>query len=194
MKAYARGQKNDYNDAQAIAEAARHSAITPVAIRPVEQQDGQAIHRIRSQLVRDRTALCNQLRGLLGERGFVVAQGIASLRRRLPEILAETSDELSPLFRSLLQRRYDQLLALEAEIAWYEQQLLQQSQADESSQRLQTLPGVGPITSHMLALWLGDGQQFQKGRDAAAALGVVPRQHSSGGKTQLLGITKCGDG
>ena len=194
VKAYARGQKNDYNDAQAIAEAARHGAIMPVAIRTVAQQDGQAIHRIRSQLIRDRTALCNQVRGLLAERGLVIPQGVTSIRKGVPELLAQSNDELSPLFRSLLQRRYEHLVALDEEIAWHDQQLLTQSQADECCQRLQTLPGIGPMGGHMLSLWLGDGHQFRKGRDASAALGVVPRQHSSGGKAQLLGITKRGDG
>ncbi len=190
VKAYLRGQKNDYNDAAAIAEAAHHGAIRGVPIKSIEQQEEQLVHRIRARLVRDRTALANQLRGMLCEHGIVVAQGIGHIRRAIS--IQISNDTLSVLFRELLQRQYDRLCGLDEEIAHYDQQLKQLS-SQVIQKRLQQLPGFGPIVSSAFSCWLGDGQQFKRGRDAAAALGVVPRQHSSGGKPMLLGITKRGD-
>lgn len=190
VKAYLRGQKNDYNDALAIAEAAYHGTIRAVPIKSIEQQEEQLVHRVRARLVRDRTALGNQLRGMLREHGIVVAQGISQIRRAIPVHL--NGEALSGLFRGLLQRQYDRLCALDEEIAHYDQQLKQLSRL-ATHKRLQQLPGFGPIVSSAFSCWLGDGRQFKRGRDAAAALGVVPRQHSSGGKPMLLGISKRGD-
>ena len=191
VKGYARGQKNDYNDARAIAEACLHGSIRAVAVKTVAQQDEQAIHRCRQQLIQTRTALCNQLRGLLGEYGVVMARGTASVRQDLPVILERP--RLTPLLKRVLQRQYQRLLALDEEIAWYDQQLKQQVREDEVCQRLCALPGFGPVVSTAFKSWVGDGRQFRCGRDASAALGVVPRQHTSGDKPRLLGITKCGD-
>lgn len=193
VKAYLRGQKNDFNDALAIAEACAHGAIRPVAIKSVEQQDEQAFYRIRRQLLGERTRLSNQLRGLLAEYGVIVQVGFAALRRRLPALLEDAENGLSGRFRALLQRQYERLLALQEELAWYEQQLKQQAAKDEDCQRLQTVPGFGPIVSSVFKAWLGDGTQFQRGREASAALGLVPKQFSSGGKARLGGITKRGD-
>ena len=190
VKAYLRGQKNDYNDAAAIAEAAHHGAIRPVPIKSVSQQEEQLVHRVRARLVRDRTALCNQVRGMLREHGIAVAQGIAPLRRALPEQLENPSH--SVLYRDLLQRQYERLCGLDEEIAYYNKQLKQLSQQPHQ-QRYQQLPGFGPIISSAFSCWVGDGHQFKRGRDASAALGIVPRQHSSGGKPVLLSITKRGD-
>ena len=190
VKAYLRGQKNDYNDATAIAEAAHHGAIRGVPIKTIEQQEEQLVHRVRSRLVRDRTALANQLRGMLREHGIAVALGLGQIRRAIPIQL--DNETLSPLFRRLLQRQYDRLCGLDEEIAHYDQQLKELSRQG-THKRLQKLPGFGPIVSSAFSCWLGDGQQFKRGRDAAAALGVVPRQHSSGGKSMLLGISKRGD-
>lgn len=192
VKGYLRGQKNDYNDALAIAEACRHGAVRAVVIKRVEQQDAQAVIRIRQQLSGQRTALINQVRGLLAERGIIVSQGVSAFRRQVPELLAQES-ALSPRFKVLLARQYEQFLWLDSELGWYTEQLKQQAKTDETCRRLQTLPGVGPIVSTVVQGWMGDGQQFRRGRDAAAALGLVPRQHSSGGKPKLLGITKRGD-
>ena len=190
VKGYLRGQKNDYNDAAAIAEAAHHGAIRDVPIKTVAQQEEQLVHRVRARLVRDRTALSNQLRGMLREHGIAVPQGLAPLRRAVPEQLG--NDSLSSLYRDLLQRQYDRLCGLDDEIAYYDEQLKQLS-GQAIQKRLQQLPGFGPVVSSAFTCWLGDGRQFKRGRDAAAALGVVPRQHSSGGKPMLLGITKRGD-
>lgn len=193
VKAYLRGQKNDYNDAQAIAEACQHGQIRPVPVKTVAQQDEQMLHRIREQVVRDRTALANQLRGLLSERGFTIPTGIASVRRRVPEILSMDNTELSPLGRRLLSRQYQRLLELDAEVEWYEQQLRAQVKLDDVCRRLAELPGFGPVVSSAYKSWIGQGTQFTRGRDASAALGLVPRQHTTGGKPRLGCITKRGD-
>ena len=148
------------------------------------------MHRVRSRLVRDRTALANQLRGMLREHGVAVALGLSQIRRAVVDELDK--DELSPLFRTLLQRQYDRLCRLDEEVSYYDEQLKELGkQAVEK--RLQQIPGFGPVVSSAFSCWLGDGGQFKHGREAAAALGVVPRQHNSGGKSQLLGISKRGD-
>lgn len=193
VKGYLRGQKNDYNDAQAIAEACRHGAIRPVPVKTVEQQDEQAFHRMRQQLVSARTRLINQTRGLLAEYGIVLGEGEKVFRRGLPPLLEAGDERLSARFRGLLQRQYDRLASLDEELAWYEQQLKRQAKEDPVCRRLNELPAFGPVVSSAVKCWLGDGQQFQRGRDAGAALGIVPRQHSTGGKERLLGITKRGD-
>lgn len=194
VKAYLRGQKNDYNDAQAIAEAAYHGALRPVPVKSVIQQDEQAFHRMRSQCVGERTRLVNQIRGLLAEYGLVIPQGTTALRKALPRILADAENGLTPRFRELLERQYRRLVALDEELEWFQEQLRQQGQQDEVCQRLQEIPGFGPVVSSAVKCWMGDGQQFRRGRDASAALGIVPRQFSSGDKDRLLGITKRGDG
>lgn len=191
VKGYVRGQKNDYNDARAIAEACLHGSIRPVVIKTVAQQDEQAIHRCRHQLIRERTALCNQLRGLLGEYGLVMPRGVASIRRRLAGLLE--SEALTPLLTTVLQRQHRRLRALDEELDWYDQLLKQRASEDPVCQRLCASPGFGPVVSTAFKSWLGDGRQFRCGRDASAALGVVPRQHSSGDRPRLLGITKRGD-
>ena len=193
VKAYARGQKNDYNDARAIAEAAYHGSIRPVPVKSVAQQDDQAFHRMRNQCISQRTRLVNQMRGLLGEYGVIIPKGIASARKALPRILEDAENGLTVGFRALLHREYRRLIALDEEMAWFDAQLRQQGKQDEVCRRLQEAPGYGALVSSAVKCWMGDGHQFRKGRDAAAALGIVPRQHSSGDKEILLGITKRGD-
>jgi transposase len=194
VKAYVRGNKNDYNDARAIAEAASRPGLRAVAVKSVAQQDVQALHRLRAGRVAERTALANQLRGLLAEYGIVVPQGLAALRRALPEILEDAENGLSDFFRPLLQRGQQQLAELDAHLAYYDGVLKRQAQADAAVQRLQTIPGFGPIVASVFSSLVGDGQAYRRGRDVAAALGLVPAQHSSGGKAVLLGISKRGDG
>lgn len=193
VKAYLRGQKNDYNDAQAIAEACLHDQIRPVPIKSVEQQDEQMLHRMREQIVRDRTALANQIRSLLNERGFVLRRGIEALRQQVPEILETESPELTVMGRQLLSRQYQRLLELDGEVKWYEQQLRVQVKQDDVCRRLAELPGFGVVVSSAFKSWIGQGDQFKRGRDVSAALGLVPRQHTTGGKPRLGRITKRGD-
>lgn len=193
VKGYLRGQKNDYNDARAIAEACLHGAIRPVPIKSVEQQDEQALLGIRRGLSRDRTGLANQIRGQLAEYGVVVLPGMASLRKALVRLLDERDHGLTARYRLLLRRQYERLLALEAELAWYDEQLQIQVREDAVCQRLCALPGVGVVNAAALKGWVGDGKQFSRGRDASAALGLVPRQYGTGGKVVLSSITKRGD-
>ncbi len=193
VKAYVQGNKNDYNDARAIAEAVVRPGLRAVAVKTVAQQDVQALHRLRAARVAERTALGNQLRGLLAEYGIVMPQGLAALRRRLPEVLAEADNGLSEFFRPLLQRGWQQLQELDGHITYYSGLVERYAREDEAVRQLQTVPGFGAIVASAFYSAVGDGQAYRRGRDAAAALGLVPAQHSSGGKPVLLGISKRGD-
>ena len=193
VKAYVRGNKNDYNDARAIAEAACRPDIRFVAVKTVEQQDVQALHRLREARVGERTALCNQVRGLLAEYGIVLPKGVGAIRKRLPELLEDAENGLSDFFRSLLADCYRQLQEIDAHIDFYTRTINEQARHNEAVQRLQTIPGFGPIVASVFHAFVGNGQAFGKGRDLSAALGLVPKQHSSGGKPVLLGISKRGD-
>jgi transposase len=193
VKAYVRGNKNDYNDARGIAEAARRPDIRFVAVKTVEQQDTQALHRLREARVAERTALCNQIRGLLAEYGIVLATGVRVLRQRLPELLEDGENGLSGFFRSLLADGYQQLQEIDTHIDFYTETLKRHAQHNDAVRRLQTIPGYGPVVASVFHAVVGNGQGFGKGRDVSAALGLVPKQHSTGGKTVLLGISKRGD-
>ena len=153
----------------------------------------QAIHRMRSQCLRDRTALSNSTRGLLGEYGISFSKGLAVLRRKIPELLEDADNGLSLRFRNLLARRYEQLVEIDEHIAFYTKELELLSKQDDACQRLQTIPGFGPIVASAFRSTIGDGRAYSRGRHAAASLGLVPRQYSTGGKNVLLGISKRGD-
>ena len=193
VKAYVRGNKNDYNDARAIGEAAGRLDIRAVSVKTVEQQDVQALYRLRAARVKERTALCNQVRGLLGEYGIVLAQGVGTVRRRVPEVLEDAENGLSDFFRPLLRQCYKQLSELDGHIEFYTRALREHARRDETVQRLQTVPGYGPVVASVFHAFVGDGRAFRRGRDVSAALGLVPKQHSTGGRTVLLGISKRGD-
>jgi transposase len=193
VKPYVKGNKNDYNDARAIAEAATRPGMRFVGIKTVEQQDIQALHRLREQRVKERTALCNQLRALVAEYGIVMNRGVAAVRSGIPLLLEDAGNGLSKAFRALLARGYEQLVEIEAHIDYYTHQVHAHSRQNEQTRRLQTLPGYGPIVASVFASVVGDGSAFRRGRDVSASLGLVPRQHSSGGKEVLLGISKRGD-
>jgi transposase len=193
VKAYVRGNKNDYNDALAISEAVSCPQMRCVGVKTPEQQDLQALHRLRERCVQMRTGLCNQIRGLVGEYGLVCPKGVAVLRRQIPVWLEDGENGLSELFRRLLSQSYAQLQSLDAHIAFYTEELERQGRQNTVCQRLQTIPGFGPIAASVFYSQVGDGQAYRRGRDAAAAIGLVPRQHSSGAKQTLLGISKRGD-
>lgn len=193
VKPYVKGNKNDYNDARAIAEASTRPGMRFARIKTVEQQDIQALHRVRAQRIQERTALCNQLRALVAEYGLVMNKGVASVRRGIPRLLEDAENGLSEAFRVLLARGYEQLIEIEAHIDFYTQQVEAHSRQNAHVRRLQTLPGYGPIVASVFASVVGDGSAFKRGRDVSASLGLVPRQHSSGGKEVLLGISKRGD-
>jgi transposase len=193
VKPYVRGNKNDYNDALAIAEAVMRPQMRFVEIKTEAQQDIQALHRLRERRVQERTALCNQLRGLLAEYGLILPKGISAMRRRIPALLEDAENGLSDLFRRLLAQGYHQLLELDAHIDGYGEELKRYSAQSEACQRLQTIPGFGPVVASAFAGHVASGESYRRGRDVSASLGLVPRQHSSGGKQVLLGISKRGD-
>ena len=153
VKAYVRGNKNDYNDARAIAEAVCRPDIRFVAVKTVEQQDLQALHRLRESRVVERTALCNQIRGLLAEYGIVLPQGVGVLRKRLPELLEDAENGLSDFFRPLLADCYRQLKEIDAHIEFYTRVLKAHARHNEAIQRLQTIPGFGPVVA---SVWVSN--------------------------------------
>lgn len=193
VKALVRGQKNDYHDALAIAEAVQRPAQRFVAIKTEAEHDLQALHRLRRGYIRERTALSNRMRGLLMEYGIVMPKGLATLRRRIPELLEDGENTLSSWLRDLLHQALQHLHQLDELIAHGDQQLKTQVAHDETAQRLLTIPGFGPVVASTWRARFGNCQQFRRGRDASAACGMVPRQHTTGGRPQLLGITKQGD-
>lgn len=193
VKAYVRGNKNDYNDALAIAEAVVRPQMRFAAVKTVEQQDIQALHRLREQRMKERTALGNQMRGLLAEYGLILPKGINALRKRIPEVLEAGDNGLTPLFRELLSQAYRQLQELDAHMEVYTRKLEAYSRQSAVCQRLQSIPGFGPIIASVFHSVVGEGEAYRRGRDVSASLGLVPRQHSSGGKAVLLGISKRGD-
>lgn len=193
VKPYVKGNKNDANDAEAICEAVSRPSMRFVPVKTVEQQDIQALHRIRQGLVRQRTALVNQIRGLLSEYGIVISLRVESLRNAIPYILEDAENRLTANFRLLLKGLQEDLTHLDKRIGSQDQAIKRVALEHEGAKRLQQLRGIGPITATALIAAIGDGRQFARGRDAAAWCGLVPGQHSSGGKSKLLGISKRGD-
>lgn len=193
VKPYIRGNKNDYNDALAISEAVVRPEMRFVPMKTTEQQDTQALYRLRERRIADRTALCNQLRGLLAEYGVILPKGVRVIRKRLPELLEDSANGLSDRFRRLLAQSYRELQELDLHIDFYTQEMACESQQSDACQRLQTIPGYGFIVASVFHSVVGTGEAYQRGRDVSASLGLVPKQHSSGGKEVLLGISKRGD-
>jgi transposase len=193
VKPYVKGNKNDANDAEAICEAVGRPSMRFVPIKSIEQQDIQMLHRVRSGLVKERTAQANRLRGLLSEYGIVVGPGLAQLRKRLPEILEEAENGLTMAARQLFADLQQQLIELDKQVSIYGEKLLVLHRLSPVSKTLGTVPGIGPITATALLASLGDGKAFDKARQVPAWLGLVPKQDSSGGKPKLLGISKRGD-
>lgn len=193
VKAYRRGQKNDYRDAQACAEAVVRPSIRAVPIKTVAQQDLQSVQRMRQSAVDQRTAQANQIRGLLLEYGVTVNKGIERLINTLPGILEDAENGLSEVFRRCLSYRYEQLRQSSEEVKFFTHELQRQSDSDERCRLLKSVPAYGPIVSAAYVSRIGDGSEFARGRDVSAAVGLVPAQHSTGGREVLLGITKKGD-
>lgn len=190
---YRKANKNDLRDAEAIAEAVTRPTMRFVPVKSVEQQDLQALHRVRERLMKARTALINETRGLLHEYGIIVPQGAATFRTHVLEKLATEDAKLTPQSLRLFQQLLEELGALEARVATYDAQLTQVAQTHPVCQRLMTIPGLGELTATALVAAVSDAAQFKNGRQFAAWLGLVPRQHSTGGKVRLLGISKHGD-
>ena len=193
VKPYVKSNKNDRVDAEAICEAMSRPGMRFVKVKTVSQQDTQAAHRIREELVGQRTAKANQIRGLVGEYGIVAPVGIRQLRMALPQWLEDAENGLTEGFRVLLAGLADDLRYLDDRIEALDQRIKEIVKQDPTACRLLELRGVGPLTASALAGALGDGRAFTRGRDFAASLGLTPRQNSTGGKDRLLGISKRGD-
>jgi transposase len=190
---FVKRHKNDKNDAAAIVEAGTRPSMNFVPAKSIEQQDIQGLHRIRSRLVAERTALVNQVRGLLAEYGIVVAQGIHRLRRELPCILEDAQNELSDVGREFFLDLQEQLKAVDKKVAEYEAKIERLFKESDLCQRIATIPGIGVLTATAVIASIGDAKVFKNGRHLAAFLGLVPNQHSSGNKQRLLSISKRGD-
>jgi len=193
VKPYVKGNKNDYNDAEGICEAAGRANMRFVTVKMIEQQDIQGLHRIRQSVVKQRTALGNQIRGLLGEYGIVVGYGISQVRRRIPEILEDGDNDLTDRFRGWLAELLEAFRVLDERIKRYDKEVQQAYAANHACRRLGAIEGVGPQIATAVIASYGDGKQFRNGRQFAASIGLVPRQYTTGGRPVLLGISKRGD-
>jgi transposase len=193
VKPYVQTNKSDYIDAEAIAEAVQRPRMRFVPIKSEEQLDLQALHRVRERWVMRRTAVVNQVRSLLLERGFTLPKGRSYVDEALPRILEDAELPLSGSFRLLLAQLKLELEQLSARIDQLDLVILKRAKEDDACQRLTAIPGVGPVTATALIAAVGNGSAFQRGRDLAAWIGMVPGEHSSGGKQTLLGISKRGN-
>lgn len=193
VKPYVKNNKTDAADAEAICEAVSRPSMRFVPIKTVEQQSVLALHRARQGFVKARTAQANQIRGLLGEYGVIVPQGIAHVSERVPRLLEEGVSELPDVFCRLIKRLLEHLRELQRQVDEIEQQIKTWHRSSPLSRRLEKVPGIGVLTATALAATVGNGKSFDNGRQMAAWLGLVPRQHSSGGKPNLLGMSKRGD-
>lgn len=190
VKPYRLGQKNDYQDAIAIGEAARSSKIRLVQVNTIEQQDLMMIHRIRARLVKERTRLTNQIRGVLVEYGIFLPTGFASLKKGILEALASEDNELSFFAKGLIEDQFSHWQTLEADIQRYDNLLEAKTYEREDCQRIMKIEGIGTKTASAIVAQIGNGSEFKKGRDCSAYMGLVPKQHSSGDKKKLYGIPK----
>src|SRR3954453_23207149 len=193
VRPYSRGQKNDFNDAEAIAEAVRRPTMKFVATKTAEQLDLQALHRVRERLVSQRTGIVNQIRAFLLERGIAVRQGLHFLRVELPGILAKRTDVLSPRMLRVIEDLAGDWRRLDERIESLSAEITQLVEGDPACQRLMTGPGIGPLPSSAMVAAIGTGDVFSKGRDFGAWLGLVPKQMSTGDRTILGSISRRGN-
>ena len=193
VKPYVKTNKSDYIDAEAVAEAVQRPTMRFVPIKTEEQLDLQAVHRARERWVMRRTAVINQIRGLLLERGVTLPKGRSHLEHALPQILEDANMKLSDSSRVLLAQLKLELEQLTARVEQMDSVIQYAVKENEACQRLTTIPGVGPVTATALVAAIGNGSGFRRGRDLAAWVGMVPREYSTGGKQKLLGISKRGN-
>jgi transposase len=193
VRPYARGQKNDFNDAEAIAEAVQRPTMKFVAAKTPEQLDLQALHRVRERLVSQRTGIINQIRAFLLERGIAVRQGHRFLRAELPAILGRGTDDLSPRMVHMIEDLAADWRRLDTRIERLTDEIARLSLKDAGAKRLMSVPGIGPVISTAVVAAIGTGGGFSKGRDFAAWLGLVPKQISTGDRTILGKISKLGN-
>jgi transposase len=193
VRPYSKGQKNDFRDAEAIAEAVQRPTMKFVATKTADQLDLQALHRVRERLVSQRTGVIDQIRAFLLERGIAVRQGLRFLRTELPTILAMRSDLLSPRMLRLVEDLAGDWRMLDARIEAVSGEIEALARQDQACERLMTVPGIGPIISSAIVAAIGTGDAFSKGRDFSAWLGLVPKQISTGDRTILGSISKHGN-
>ena len=193
VKPFVKTNKNDANDAGAIVEAASRPSMNFVPIKQVDQQDIQSIHRVRNRIVKNRTALINEIRGLLLEYGLIVAPGVTRVKHSLFAIIADRANELTPLSRDCMQDLFDELVEIEAQSKRLDKKIRQLCKQNDTCCRLLTIPGVGELTATAMVAAVPNANEFTNGRHMAAWLGLVPRQSSSGHKQVLLSISKRGD-
>lgn len=193
VRPYSKGQKNDFRDAEAIAEAVQRPTMKFVATKTADQLDLQALHRVRERLVHQRTGIINQIRAFLLERGIAVRQGLRFLRVELPRILAAPADVLSPRMVHLIEGLAADWRRLDERIGEISSEIEELAKQDTGCERLMSIPGVGPIISSAVVAAIGTGDAFSKGRDFAAWLGLVPKQISTGDRTILGKISKRGN-
>jgi len=194
VRPYVKAQKNDDRDAEAIAEAATRPTMRFVEIKSETQLDMQRLHRARDRLVGERTALINQLRAFLLERGIIVPQGRRKLELQLGTLLAGNEASLSPRTRLLIEDQRAEWRELDRRIDAFDEEFAREARSDEAARLLMTIPGIGPLNATALVAAIGKAETFGRGRDLAAWLGLVPRQMTTGGKPKLLGISKRGNG
>ena len=193
VKAYVKSQKNDYADAEAIAEAATRPTMRSVPVKPADRQALQLLHRQRSGWITERTALASRIRAMLLEFGITIPKNLHQLRSHLPLIIEDAENPLPDRIRRLLTDLWDDLMRLDERIKAMNAELDSYAHEDPQTRLLLSIPGVGPIVATALSAGVGDASAFRKGRDLAAWLGLVPRQYSTGGQTRLLGIGKRGN-
>ena len=190
---YRKSGKNDGNDAEAICEAVGRPSMRFVAVKSAEQQALLVVHRVRKGLSDERTALINQLRGLLSEFGIVIAKGRYQARHQLPVVLDDPDNGIPVLARQVLVEVNERIRELDARLLAYDRRIEALARQSEAAQRLLAVPGIGPVTATAIVATVGHATEFKNGRQFAAWLGLVPRQYSTGGKTRLGRITKQGD-
>jgi len=193
VKPFVKSNKNDFLDAEAIAEAVTRENMRFVPIKTDDQLDLQALHRVRDRLIARRTSVINQLRAFLLERGLVFAKSPAKLRERMPEILENADEDLTPRMRNLLALLWNEWKDLELQIVQMNDEVERIASSDAACRRLRQIPGIGPLVATAIVASIGNGAAFRKGREFAAWLGLLPKQHSTGGKARLYGISKRGN-
>jgi transposase len=193
VKPYVKTNKNDVADAEAICEAVSRPNMRFVPIKSIEQQAILSVHRVRQGFVKARTAQANQIRGLLGEFGLIIPQGISHIAARVPTLLDDDSNELPVAFRRLIEHLTAHLKELDQQVKQLDRQITAWHRQNELSLKLEKIPGIGPLAASALVASISDANSFKNGRQVSAWLGLVPRQCSSGGKSTLLGMSKRGD-
>jgi transposase len=193
VKPFVKSNKNDFIDAEAIAEAVVRENMRFVPIKTDDQLDLQALHRVRDRLMARRTALINQIRAFLLERGVVFAKSPIRLREALPEVLENVNENLTPRMRNLVAMLWSEWKDLELQIVQMNDEVERIAASDAACRRLRQIPGIGPLVATAIVASIGNGAAFRKGREFAAWMGLLPKQHSTGGKARLYGISKRGN-